>query len=57
MPVIINDFEIIPEQPSVNGSPDSGQSETQPSTPQINPEDIEMLLAYLAGRCTRLTAD
>jgi hypothetical protein len=57
MPVIINDFEIIPEQPSGNGSPDSGQSETQPSTPQISPEDIEMLLAYLAGRCARLTAD
>jgi hypothetical protein len=54
MPVIINEFEVVPESPPP--SPPNQSSPALPLTP-LNPEDILWILERYEARLERLLAD
>ncbi|MCU0490527.1 MAG: hypothetical protein MUD01_02870 [Chloroflexaceae bacterium] len=56
MPVIINEFEILPaEAPPANGQPPPEQQ--PPQLPALNPADVERLTRFIEQRRARLRAD
>jgi hypothetical protein len=54
MPVIINDFEVVVEEPAVAPAEPTAEA---PATPTMTPQDIEHILAWLNERQLRLVAD
>ena len=55
MPVIINDFEVVVDQPPAQGP---GGSQPQPAPPPaLRPEDIERIRRHYVQRMRRVHAD
>jgi hypothetical protein len=56
MPIIINDFEIIPAPPSQNASADPQRAQAPPP-PALKPEDIERIEEHHRCRLARIRAE
>ena len=61
MAVIINDFEVVVEQPpEVNNQPAGGQPQNQQAGTQLappRPHDLELVIRHFKKRHERLIAD
>lgn len=58
MTVIINDFEIMVEPPSVSTQPaEEKQTQPQPAAMTMRPEDIERIVCHFEARRARVAAD
>jgi hypothetical protein len=60
MPIIINDFEVVVESKSAQGSSqtaDATSSQAETSSVTLRPEDIEQIMRRFAQRRARLHAD
>lgn len=56
MPIVINEFEIVPAPPSAH-APADPQASAAPAPPPPRPEDIERIEDWRRRRLARLWAD
>jgi hypothetical protein len=54
MPVVINEFEVVPESSQQRADTTAGAAEAKPNAPK--PADIELLLAHQRARDERVRA-
>jgi hypothetical protein len=57
MPIIINEFEIITDQPSSSAGQGQTPSTSAPLPPSLQPQDIERIQCRLTQRMERVRAD
>ncbi len=56
MPIIINEFEIVPAPPAEEAAPDQSTPEPSPAE-ALRPEDVERVIEHRDLRRARLWAD